>query len=527
MANGNGMAQQIATLIRAKYTLLAVQSKEELRVERLLKQVAAEVKAPGTNEPFQIRFWSLTQGITDFDGEVIDPSREPVEALQFIQKTTDRAIYVMRDLHPFLTDAQPQRALRDTSRILKKTKPNEARVVILLSPVLTVPPELEADLHVVDWPLPKREDLERVLADTIKGLPEELRAEVSKTVDKDRVVTAALGLTAEEAYSAFARSVVEKRTLDPVLIMNEKKQMIAQSGILEWLDAIPEGLAAVGDLDELKEWLAERYEGYSPEARQYGSGIDLPKGVFLGGVPGSGKTLIAKALGGEWGCPVIRFNVAALFTSSLGGTEQNQRRAFRIIEVIGFCVLLIDEVDKSVGGGGGGERDGDTSSRARGEFLTWLQERTNPAFVLMTANNVEMLAERSPELFRPGRIDEFFALDLPSPDGRKAIFHVHTAIKRRIPGAEALDLDRLAQATDGYSGSEIEAVITDAVFRAFRDGRRPTTTDDVLGAVSRRIPMSKKAGDRIASIQRWGKLYARPASKAEVRKDEERSIEVA
>ena len=921
MAEGNGhcnaMAEKLSILLRAKYSVLAIQSKEELRVERMVRRVCASTKDKASGQPFALRFWSCTQGITDADGELLQDAREPVEALRYVQATQERAIYVFRDVHHFLADPVTQRALRDTARLLKTTPPAVARAVVLLSPVLALPEELEADVHMVEWPLPTREELALVLEQSIAGLPDEIKAQV-KGADAEKVVSAALGLTAEEAYSAFARSLVEMKALDPALIMQEKKQIVAKSGVLEWMEPLKGGFEDVGDLDEVKQWLDQRRTAYTPAAVAYG--IPTPKGVFLAGISGCGKTEIAKAVAAVWELPLLRLNVGKLFGGLVGqslapdeevyicdnagrsvrrmtveqahkefhnvpkdfpwhtwtytdwgasrvakitdvlqhvrnekllrvitrsgrtvvvteghslfvkrkregsqfpmygpmrqtsleevetknlligdriavvrklgavrkyvsmarrqyrhadvvrsgpllititpelatlfglylgdgslnhgllriscdardkdtlkflkvinpsatfsrckasngldvtlndwsiamtahvlnvcgkrqtatshtkrvpdwvfgcsneiigaflrgyfsadgyassqntveastvnprlaqdvalllsrlgifariytksneklhrrdyrinmrkgaevarfvkrvgfiqayknaklenlkvynylnertsrdvlwdeivsiekmrqqpkyvydlsvsktekfisggivvhNSEQNLRKSISTAEIVAPCVMIIDEIDKAVGGGGG-EHDGGTTNRVRGELLTWLQDRMAPVFVVATANEIEALSERSPELVRKGRWDELFFVDLPSYDGRMSIFRVHVR-KRGIPPAQ-IDFDALARASGGFSGAEIAAVVTDAMFRGFQDGARPVDTLDILTEIKRTTPMSKSSERKIESLRRWAKGRARLASSASVAETATRKLE--
>jgi len=504
------MAEKVSVLLRAKYTALAIRSKEEVRVERLLRRVAEVTRSKADDAPFEIRFWSCTKGITDRDGEPINGgAREPLQALEHLQAADERAVYVFRDLHKFFDDAQVLRGIRDTARILKQTPPEKARVLVLLSPALDLPVELEADVHMVSWPLPKREELRLVLDQAVNAL----RAEVQKAVkdagyDPEAIVSAALGLTAEEAYSAFSRSIVELQRLDVNLIMAEKKNIVAKSGALEWMEGLPKGLDDIGDMDEAKEWLVIRREGFSEAAQAYG--LPTPKGVLFLGVPGSGKTETAKAVGAAWSLPVLRLKVGRIFGSLMGESEERLSRSLETTELVAPCVLVIDELDKVVGGGQGGDHDGGTSSRVRGEILTWLQDRTAPVFVVGTANNAEEMSASAPEMLRKGRWDEIFFVDLPSIEGRKSIFDVH--VKRR--NLSGIDTAALAQMAVGFSGAEIAATVTDAMFTAFRDGARPTSTDDIMAEVARTVPTSASSKERIDRLRELAKGRTRPASRA-------------
>jgi AAA+ superfamily predicted ATPase len=512
MAEGNGMKKQLEVLIKAKYPILALVTREELRVERLIREVAE-----GMKPPFRLLFWSVTEGFRDVKGEQVqeEPETDPVGALKVVQDSQERMIVVMRDFHPFLLDAyQPdvpkvRRALRDVARVLKATPKEMARVVVLLSPTLQLPPELEGDVYLAHWPLPDRAELGRVVDAALQAVPDELQ-EAAKAVDKERVVGAVLGLSAEEAYSAMARSLVERRTLDPSLLLQEKKQIVQKSGCLEWLDPLPGGLDVVAGMEEVKKFSAQRREAYTEAARKYG--LPMPKGLFLAGMPGCGKTYVARAIATAWDVPIFRLVVARLFGSLVGESEANLRKAFETAKAVGRGIMLIDEIDKAVGSEGG-EMDGGTTGRVRGELLTWLQDRPpeQEIFVIATANNIELLSVRAPEMIRRGRWDELMFVDLPYEAEREESFRVHCA-KRKID-AKQIDVKALAKAAEGFSHAEIEAVVIDAMFTAFSEGAKPVTTEHILAEIKRTVPMSKGSEQRIKALRQWAEGRARFASR--------------
>jgi len=339
---------------------------------------------------------------------------------------------------------------------------------------------------------------------------------------KDKLVQSALGLSSNQAQRVFAKGIVSDGVLDERdidMVTAEKKQIIRESGALEFF-APTETIADVGGLEVLKEWLRTRERAFSQEARDYG--LPAPKGIALIGIPGTGKSLTAKMIAGLWHLPLIRLDVGALFGSLVGQSEENTRRALRLAETVAPCLLWIDEIEKGLATGGG---DAGTSMRVFGSILSWMQEKTKPVFIVATANNIAMLP---PELLRRGRFDEIFFLDLPTHQERKEIFEVHIRKRKRPPSG--YDLERLAAASQGYVGAEIEQAVIDAMYAAFSDPRNPGrdfTTEDILAALRKQIPISQSQREAVAALRPWlTEGRAQSASFQEVRQAQEQFVQI-
>lgn len=316
---------------------------------------------------------------------------------------------------------------------------------------------------------------------------------------------ASLGLTEVEAENALSKSAVRTQTLDPREIQNEKKQIVKKSGLLEFMETDVD-LQKVGGLQNVKAWLKTRRNAFSDKAREYG--LPTPQGVIVVGIPGTGKSLLAKAVGRSWNYPLLRFDLGKVFAGIVGSSEENMRRALRTIEAVSPCVVFIDEMEKAFGGSSGAS-DGGTSSRVFGSFLTWMQEKTAQVFVVATANSVESLP---PELLRKGRFDEIFFFDLPTEAERREIFRIHLErVKRK---ADRFDLSKLAKATAGYTGAEIEQIVNTALFEAF-DANAEIDTASLSLAIPMVVPISRTAEDRITRLREWASDKARPASAPE------------
>ncbi len=492
--------EELELLIRSRYPILYLVSWEEARTERLLRELGQSLQK-------KIYTWTVTKG---FDAGVFASSlavaedKTPAQALQTVAGSPERAIFVLKDFHAHLDRPEVVRALRDLVTSLKQS----FKTLVILSPVLTIPRELEKDVTVLDVPLPDAAEIGSLLDGIVQSVRNDARVTINATAElRERIIKAALGLTASEAENVFAKAIVHQRRLDEndlPLILAEKKQILRKMGTLEYYD-LTEGIGEVGGLEELKRWLGARQNAFSEKARAYG--LPEPKGLLLLGVQGCGKSLTAKAIASSWKLPLLRLDVGALFGSFIGSSEENLRKATRIAESLAPCVLWLDEIEKGFSGvAGGGQSDAGTSARVFGGFLTWLQEKKKPVFVIATSNNI---ADLPPELLRKGRFDEIFFVDLPDPDEREIIFKIHVGKKKRDPSK--YDVKRLAAVADGFSGAEIEAAVVEAMYEAFAAGREFATAD-VEAAIRGTVPLSKTSAESIAKLRAWAATRARPAS---------------
>jgi SpoVK/Ycf46/Vps4 family AAA+-type ATPase len=497
--------EELNILVRAKYPILYLVSWEERRIEQSLRLVAAERRK-------KLYGWTLTNGIVPLDGyegRPIDPAtRSPIHALDYIATSQEAAIFVLKDFHPFLDDLRPAgdqtlvvRKLRDITNQLKESR----KTLIILSPLLSFPQELEKDITVLDYSLPTLEELSQSL-DRVVRSAREISGVRLKLDDEDRekVLNAARGLTCTEAENVFAKSLVMTRQLDLDVIVAEKKQIIRRSQILEYFEA-QEDMSVVGGMPLLKDWLAKRSLAFSERARRFG--LPEPRGLLLLGVQGAGKSLVAKAVASQWQLPLLRLDLGHLFSELVGSSEQNMRNALRLAESVAPCVLWLDELEKGLGGVASSHlSDAGTTARVFASFLTWMQEKTSPVFVIATSNDISILP---PEALRKGRFDEIFFIDLPSLEERREIFAIHLARRGRDP--LAFDLNRLARQSEGFSGAEIEQAIISGLYDAF-EADRELTDDDVLSNLHNTVPLSHTFETHIGALRSWARSHARPAS---------------
>ena len=318
-------------------------------------------------------------------------------------------------------------------------------------------------------------------------------------------------MTLKEAENVIARTLVTRGKLDEEavkVILSEKKQLIRKSGILEYYDH-EEGLENLGGLEVLKDWLKKRNTAFSEKAREFG--LPSPRGVLLLGVQGCGKSLTAKTVAALWRQPLLRLDMGSIFSSLVGSSEENLRRAIRTAESIAPAILWVDEIEKAFSGTqSSSQSDAGTTSRVFGTFLTWLQEKKKPVFVIATANSITQLP---PELLRKGRLDEIFFVDLPSAEERGEIFKIHIGKKGRNPAR--YETDALVDASEGFSGSEIEQAVVSALYDAY-DELRDLEPRDLLRALRETVPLSRTMSEQIETMRKWAGVRARRASKGEV-----------
>ena len=488
--------QEIDYLLKARYPLIYVTSSEEERVERVLIRLANQRQR-------KVAFWSSTQGFSQQGGSDI---RDPLAALNHMIESKESAIYVLRDFHDYIHVPDIKRRLRDLAREFRTSYKN----CVVLSPVQKIPPEIEKEFAVVDFDLPGIPDIQKAMTEVLRAVSPESKAYPWKRefeADEPaqmKIAEAALGLTLVEIQNVLAKSLVQAHRYDIDIIHSEKEQIIRKSGTLEFLhpDA---SFGGVGGLELMKAWLRKRSKAFTKEARAFG--LPEPRGILMLGIPGCGKSLMAKAVAELWKLPLIRLDVGKVFGSLVGSSEEGMRKAIKTAESVAPCILWLDELEKGLAGTqSSGASDGGTTARVFGTFITWLQEKRSPVFVIGTANNVKQLP---PELLRKGRFDEIFFVDLPSAAERKEIIEIH--IKRRKRDPEHFDVKALVEATEGFSGSELEQVVISALYDAF-DKDDEINDEYILHACEETVPLSRTMQEDIASMRDWARSRARLAS---------------
>ncbi|UYM15903.1 AAA family ATPase [Endozoicomonas euniceicola] len=510
-------SDSVTTNIRAGAPIIQIIGHDTLRIHAVCLEAAQE-----TNRTLYI--WNRCRGIREFQGtseqlikeninqlpELLDwylsESFEPDDFSDAPDAEQSNSILLIEDIHAELEQADPSLISQLRSYALQKSRLELTDQAIILSqPVSCLPVELQKDTQVLSMPLPDREEIKTL----IEATKEHYGIDDRDFDESARLIDAALGLSTSEAQLAFAKVAVAKGRLTEAevdLVVSEKEQVIRKSGLLEYFH--PQfALEDVGGLQNLKSWLNRRSEAFSENARK--CGLEYPKGVLMLGLPGTGKSLTAKAVSSSWQLPLLRLDMGKVFGGIVGQSEENIRNALQVAETISPCILWVDEIEKALSGmQSSGSTDGGTTSRVLGTFLTWMQEKTSPVFVLATANHIEMLP---PELLRKGRVDEIFFVDLPTCEERKDILSIH--LRRRDRGDALSDdnLNRLASISKGFTGAELEEAVKEAMFMAFSDDR-PLQWTDIERAIQSTSPLSVTMQETILDTREWIKGRAVPAS---------------
>ena len=501
--------RKLSNLINAGFPYVYIPSYEE---ERVLSAVSRVVSSQDLVRSQRDLFtWAQTTGIRAEKEDRCDrATQNPAAALDYIAKYQEPAVFVLKDFHVYFGPDRQTRpdyaVIRKLRDILPELKMNR-KTVIFLSPQLIIPGDMEKDLSVMDFGLPDAVEIRRMLDDLTQGLsPENIRLNAE---EKQQLVRAALGLTMQEAENAFCRAIVQSRGLDKnaiSIIYEEKNQVVRKTGVLEFIKT-DLNIDDIGGLENLKKWLIKRNNTWQEKARRYN--LPAPKGVLITGVPGCGKSLTAKAMSTIWGLPLMKLDMGKIFGGIVGSSEENMRKAIATAEAVAPSILWVDEIEK---GFAGTQSDGDagTSARVFGTFLTWMQDKTAPVFVIATSNDISRLP---PELLRKGRFDEIFFVDLPTQREREKIFQVH--LRKRISGsdiphavrAEGDLIRELAETAQGFSGAEIEQAVISALYDAFY-ADRGLRREDLIRSIRDTVPLAVTQQEQLSRLRSWAEQRA-------------------
>lgn len=505
--------------IRSNYPVIVINTYEEARI-------MAEIVAVAKQRGRAVYDWTISKGLNYVAGAKApnapapDESEDPTAALKEIKEWGGKKIwggdkpqptvFVFKDMHRIAAqDVVIVRHLRD---IVAKFQTCQM-TLILMSPEFEVPADLAKDVKVLDWPLPDQAQIEEILTNCLTALPDKSAsgAKIKKTVSADlrkRFVANLAGLTEFESQNVIATAIVAHGGLDEAAlatVVAEKRAILKNSKYVEDVETNMT-LADIGGLDVLKADILADLSAFDPEAQA--AGVDMPRGILIAGVPGTGKSAIVKAIAGNKR-RLLRLSPAELLGSLVGSSQANVKAATKVIDASGDCVVWIDELEKGLAGARSDGGDSGTMRQVFGILLTWMQERTSPAYIVATANDISGLA---PELLR--RFDAVYFVDVPNADERMQIAAIH--LRQRNQDAEDVDLEALAEDTNGFTGGEIEKVVKGAVKKAWL-AKRELATEDLLAEAAGVVPVTKSKAEEIASLRRWAAERAKPASKSQLR----------
>jgi hypothetical protein len=491
-------------LVRSFHSLIAIETVEEERVRNLVREVAVDLNV-------SLFEWSVTTGFRRGHGTTVGNTFDALDVLKHIDDLKTEAIYLLKDLGPHLNKPETCRALRELAEKLTHTQ----SAIILTGEPIELPRDIDAMTVRFELKLPDEEELRgaiRGVVDSMKAR-QPVRVDLSRE-DVVRLVQALAGLTLHQTRRVIAQAILDDGQLSPLdieRVIRWKGEILESGGLLEFFPA-GENRYELGGFTRLKAWLEHARIGFTAEAKAVN--LAPPKGVLFVGVQGCGKSLAAKFIARQWQMPLLKLDAGRLYEKYVGESEKNFRRATEVAEAMAPVVLWIDEIEKAFASGTTADADGGLSQRLFASFLTWLQEKKEGVFVVGAANDISRMP---PELLRKGRFDEIFFVDLPSRDERMQIVDIHLRMRKQDPAA--FDVAKIAEATEGFSGAEIEQAVIASLYKvlgvtlrsAATKGQRSSdstpvlTTEALLEAVQSTVPLSVSRREDVARLRQAAK----------------------
>ena len=476
---------KLVRYIDAGFPIIYINTFEEDKVDSLIPEISSGK---------EVYEWNETNGYIDFETKAPlqeDCSFERMLDQLKVPDLLNRKILVFKDITPYLDEPRIVSKIKGLARMINQ---GVDATVIIVSSVLVIPKDIEKYVTILEMDYLNTEEIKAVIHSFVK---ENLNQQVEACLVEEFAL-AFKGLTEFEILNLLALSYADDGELtrkDLRVIFDQKQQMIKKAGILEMIP-LKETIHDIGGLENLKAWFIKKAKVYKNmnNAKKYG--VDMPKGVLIAGVPGCGKSLNAKAAANLFEVPLLRLDMGRLMGKYVGESEGNLRSAIALAEAISPCVLWIDELEKAFAGIGGSGGGAEVTTRLFGNFLTWMQEKESPTFVVATANDITQLP---PELLRKGRFDEIFYVGLPNKEEREKIFNIHIR-KRRPQDLKNIRVKDLVSITEGFSGADIEGVVKDAIESAFAEDKVSIQTADVIDAIKDTHSLSEIMKDALEKM---------------------------
>lgn len=492
----SGKRDALLLLINSRNPILTMETPEEERVEQMLFEIASRLNVP-------LFTWSVTTGLARFHGVPIYSSETPEAALSNMAAVQGDGIFLLKDFARYCDNDKVCRRLRELAEQFRTAR----RSIVITGGSIQLPPELSGEAAAFDLGLPSVEELLAGVTQTLADLNRENHVPVNLDLASMQQVAKNLsGLPFAEAMRTLRRCVLAQSKADASVLdalLNAKRDALRGDGLLESVrrDA---SFVDIAGLQRLREWLAKRKNALAAEGQKFG--LVPPKGILITGVQGCGKSLAAKAIAGDWGFELARLDAGALYDKFVGESEKKLHKALDLAQKMAPLVLWIDEIEKAfASAGSSGDADAGLSQRLLATLLTWMQDRDSGVFLAATSNNISALP---PEMLRKGRFDEIFFVDLPNVSVRAALFALH--LKKRGRDATSFDLEKLAVASDGFSGAEIEQAIASGLYTAFA-AKQQLSTDILLAELRSTQPLSVTRSEDITAIRDWARTRAVPA----------------
>ena len=485
------LQDKLTQYIDAGYPIMYISSYEELKIDEMISNLSVGRK---------LIEWNGADGLVDFDTKVslLGNKMSLDESLAYLNADTelDGHILILKDAHVYMNDEYPS-VVSLLKRICHRIIRGDIEATVLIvSSIVKIPKEIEKFVTVFKADDMTTDDIKEYVKNYLDNMniliQEKLLNEIS---------IAFKGLTAYEIESLLNLSMSENGSIthtDLKLIAEQKRQIIMKTNILEMIN-VKEKIEDIGGLSQLKHWLERKSKVYKSIDEAMKFGVDMPKGVLIAGIPGCGKSLTSKVTSALFEVPLLKLDMGKIMGKYLGESETNMRKAIKLAETISPCVLWVDELEKAFAGTDGSGHE--VTMRLFAAFLTWLQEKTTPVFVVATANDISKMP---PELLRKGRFDDIFYVDLPNDSERKSIFEIHIQ-KRRPMDLRKIDLNQLVKQTEGFSGADIEGVVVDAVENSFADGAAELTTEYLKKAITDTKSLSVIMKDQLNELRKFYK----------------------
>lgn len=438
--------------------------------------------------PTEICEWDICKGPMRFSDKQYN-SRFPYKTFDNWIKVlsdadTEAKVFIIRSAKSIISSVEGLAALQLFAQRYERKEIDSACTIILVSthPVSSLPVELNRIVNVIEVLPPTEQEIKVYLEKEKIEISKLYRQESARNDLMKRFVRTLQGLQMNEVKQIVRTTLAQtngrlsEETIEYALV--EKRKIVEKSGIVEVIRA-NESFEEIGGLSKLKKDLENKAVIYNNLSRVKDLNIPYPKGCLIIGMPGCGKSMIAKAIANKFGVSLLRLDVNRLMGSYVGQSEQNLRQALLIAEAAHPCVLWIDEIEKAFAGtnNSGGHGEGDSLVlRLMGHFLTWMQERKDPVYVVATANGV-----MRPEFMRKGRFDDVYFVDFPSFEERIDILEKKLNPFKSNKDEVVFDLSDLLSPTDstkwnrealgkiseqmnaikegGFSGAEIAALV--------------------------------------------------------------------